>query len=816
MSRNGYQGPKLPKFLLDKVENDTDSRFNNTSVGRKARRKAERQQKKQDKNVRKPETRRPIRHSEAEDDVSEDENTLVPAKPTSAGSSETTRPLKSILKPTKPSQAVAENREDDDGRDPTIRRRAKQRLKEDDAEIAALEKKLGVKGKKSKALEEDGLNWIAGGGSDSEDSEGRSSNKRKRPEDVKWLRDKRLKAGDPDESGSEDDDEEEIENPFSDDELHDNDFDGLDSEGDSEVEDEVVRLPTAKKQKENPYLPPVTGASTPAAKYVPPSLRTPAAEEEDEEVLKQLRRQIQGLLNRLAESNLISILRSLEELYTRNPRQHVTATLIDILVGLVADAAVLNDTFLVLHAGFAAAVYKLVGTDFGAQLLERLVQKIDHFYSASGSEGKQALNLLAFLCNLYIFQLVGSPIIFDYIRLLLAELSENNTELLLRVIRTCGQTLRQDDPSALKDVVLLLQRSVAKAGEAHVSVRTKFMIETINDLKNNRMKAASSTTLTAEQTTRIKKTLLSLKNSRSLKPTEPLSINLADIRNSDKKGKWWLVGASYTPTTNPPNPISNDDSDSDLSHSEPGTDLNALAKQQGMNTAVRRSIFTTLLSSVDYQHAHTQLLKLHLKNRQQLEIPRVLIHCVKAEEAYNPFYALVAAKFCADRALRKGFEFGVWDFFRQMEDAEAGVGMRQIVNVSKFCGTLVAEQAFRMTLLEKLEFAPLEGKGEMFLEVFLTTLFTAAKRPVGGKKVSDEEFESTIRSVFQQVAGDAVVVRGLREVLEESVGKGDLAVGKKEKKAVERACEIALGALEQAAGKIATVEEDESDDDEMY
>lgn len=816
MTRNAYRGPQLPKFLLDQVHNGNgNSKHNRANVARKERRKTERQQKKQSAQPSRPRTRRADLRSDGEDDESEHGHTASAKVSSPVRTDASIRPLRSILKPAKPA-ATTNEISAEKLPEPTVSRRSRERLEEDDVEIAALEKKLGIKGNNSKALQQDGLDWIAGDGSDSEDEE--RGGKRKRPEDTKWLRDKRLKATvlEDDESDIGRSDEDEIEKPFSEDDIDVDGFDGFDSEEDGELEPAST---TPRKQKENPYLPPVRAGAVPAAKYVPPSLRASATE--DEEALKQLRRQIQGLLNRLAESNMISLIRSLEEIYGKNARQHVTSTLVGLLVGLVADAAVLNDSFLILHAGFAATIYKIMGTDFGAQLLEHVIEKTDQFYG--NLDGKQALNLLAFLCNLYTFQVAGSPIVFDYIRLLLDELSENNTELLLRVIRNCGQTLRQDNPSALKDVVLLLQRSVAKVGEDNVSVRTKFMIETINDLKNNRMKAATSSTLAAEQTARMKKTLASLNASRSFKPTEPLSITLSDIRDSSKKGKWWLIGASYhdpskvasnqSMTTSQPK----EHSDDATYESTSGTNLNALARSQGMNTEVRRAIFVTLLSSVDAQHAHMQLLKLHLKNKQQLEIPRVLVHCVKAEEGYNPFYALVAMKFSGEHRTRKAFEFAAWDFFRVMqnasaEDGEEKVSVRMIVNEAKFFATLVVEGGLRMGILRKLDSVGMGGNEGMFLEVFLTMVLTHARRPVGKKKVEDEEFEKTVKKVFMQVAGDLGTIQGLRQAIETDVCKAEVAMGKKEKRAVEKGCGIALDALEEAARKVVSVADDTDDE----
>ncbi|KAK3699335.1 suppressor of glycerol defect [Vermiconidia calcicola] len=846
MSRDAYRGPTLPKFLLDKVQNGNDSRFRSQNVGRKDRRKAERQQKKAQRQQpvsarQRFRTKTRDRFEEDSDDLDEVEHPKSLPKTPLTKPAKDAEPLKSILKKEKPpspveSESEVETEQEEDVA-PVVSRTVKAKLEDDDDEIAALEKKLGIKGKKSKALEEDGLDWLAEGSGGEGEGDKRSA-KRKRPEDTKWLRDKRVKAGGAarEEDNDSDDDvrdaspgvadadgvEDEIANPFSEDELDSDDFAGFESGGGAPSEGEDTRPP--KRQRENPYVAPLSKDAAPVGKYVPPSLRKPAAS--DEEALKQLRRQMQGLLNRLSEANLLSILQSLEEIYTKNARQHVTSTLIDLLVGRIADPSTLNDTFLILHAGFSAGVYKVIGTDFGAQLLEKTVENIDHF-RPQHTEGKQSLNLLAFLCCLYSFQLVGSAILFGYIRLLLDGLSETNTELLLRIIRTCGQQIRQDDPSALKDIVLLLQRSVAEVGEDKLSVRTKFMIETINELKNNRVKTGvAGSVVTAEHTTRMKKTLGSLNNSRSLKATEPLRITLADIRDSEKKGKWWLVGASYhdpvkladgRDSRSSTTKARHDDLDAGYESETPGSvNLHKLARSQGMNTDVRRAIFIATLSSADFKEAHMRVLKLHLKNKQMLEVPRVLVHCVGAEEAYNPFYALVAGKFCGDHKLRKAFQFALWDALKRMEandedEENEGQGVRKTVNMAKFYGALIAEGSLSIAVLKKVEFGFMEANLAMFVEVLTTTVLLQARKA----KIHDTGgAESPVKAVFLKAAGAVGIITGLRYVMETTIAKAELASGKKEKKAIEKGCLVAIEALDEArrAAPVADDLEDEEED----
>ncbi|CAD0083218.1 unnamed protein product [Aureobasidium vineae] len=817
--------PKLPKALLDQIGGDTSNNKKNAPT-RKERRKNERTQKnraisnqgrahrRSDLNLRDP---------------------TPPLKPKSKPTKED-KP-KSILKTTK-TQDPPRPKTQEDSPPPLARvsRAVKDRLAQDDAEIAALEKKLGIKStKRSKAFADDGLDDLLEGLDDEEDD----GPKRKRSDDDDWLRQKRRKVSQAAavEEEPSDDDEEEDEEDISGDEDgidglddimdglgesdEDGDLDGLEDEDEDDMdeEDEEDELDEdgdkdmadgkfedfdeddeeseeeeeapAPRVRENPYVAPVPAGAAPVQKYVPPSLR--GAPSSDTEALARLRRQIQGQLNRLSEANLLSILQTIEQIYQNNPRQYVTTTLIDLLLGLICDRTTLQDTFLILHAGFMAALYKVIGTDFGAQVIERIVNDFDRHYTGGTTAGKETSNLMSLVSELYNFQLVGCNLVFDYIRLFLTELNEQNTELLLKIIRNSGPQLRADDPSALKDIVILVQKEVTRIGEANLSVRTKFMIETINNLKNNRVKTgAVASAIVSEHTTRMRKTLGSLNNRSSLKASEPLRIGLADIRDTEKKGKWWLVGASWLD----PGKQSKDENVSDepivktskndsttVSADDGSVDLIQLARQQGMNTDIRRAIFVTIMSASDYQDAHLRLLKLGFKKAQELEIPRVLVHCAGAEATYNPYYTLIAKKLCGEKRMLKAFQFGLWDIFKRL-------GEKAMTADDEDDAFDDDEDENMSTRKITLNFAYLQPKTNTFTEVLLTRILIKMMKNSKGSK-----WELSVNEVFARAQDVPDMVQGLRYFIEKVVRKAEIANGKKERKAVKDGCVAAIEAL---------------------
>lgn len=251
------------------------------------------------------------------------------------------------------------------------------------------------------------------------------------------------------------------------------------------------------------------------------------------------------------------------------------------------------------------------------------------------------------------------------------------------------------------------------------------MIETINNLKNNRMKTGlAASVIASEHTIRMKKTLGTL-NMRSIRAGEALRIGLRDLRESDKRGKWWLIGASYKDegqdnvegeATSKMNVGSKDASTEVMITVGASTDLVQLAQQQRMNTEVRRSIFIAIMSATDYKDAYLRLQKLRLKKAQELEIPKVLIHCAAAEKAFNPFYSLLARRLCSDRKLKMAFQFSLWDLFKRMgerqdgseeddtdddeEDSANKLSLRSLFNLAKLYGTLISDGGLTMSVLK--------------------------------------------------------------------------------------------------------------------
>ncbi|KAF4997062.1 hypothetical protein FDECE_12216 [Fusarium decemcellulare] len=698
------------------------------------------------------------------------------------------------------------------GENKGVPKAVQERLAQDDAEIEAFERKLGIKkGRKSlpQSFKDDGLGDLLDDLGGEEDSGDDDSKKRKNEYDD-WLASKRRKtAQSTSQSRARDEIDEEDEDNLDSkgDSADDDDEDGgdFDDESFDGFDDDVAdKTPAQPRQRENPYVAPTTGVTV--AKYVPPSMRKAAGTEEEHR--SRLRKQVQGLINRLTDANILSIVQSVEELYQKNARGDVTDIITDAIMAQICKPESLPDQFFVLTGGFAAAIYRIIGSSFGSHLIRRVVADFGAQYehaskdvNAESAIQKEASNILTLLSQLYVFEVVSCKIIFDYMEKLLGDLTEVNVELLLRICRMAGRLLRRDDPQALKHVSGVLNQSVSKAGYNNVSARTKFMIETITDLKNLKPKARGmDSAVVSEHVQRMKKRLGELKSqSRRLDGLAPMGMGLVDIEGAETRGKWWLVGASVPINLLDKSRKESEAEDGDYESSDHEDmdivlpDYPKKARAQGLSGTAQVAIFTALMSASNYEHGYRQFVNLRLKKDDQLEIARVLVQCVGSETQYNPYYALVGKQACSSNSrIRFAIQNRLWRIFRSLgeslfgeepEEDETAEGERmkderRITNVAKFYASLVVDGALSIAILKPVEIPEANHWTSMFVQLFVIALLQECRRGKG----PDQDVK--VEKIFGGARELPGLAAGIHWMLRKKIRKTKL-VGAKELKKLE-------------------------------
>ncbi|KAI8993342.1 hypothetical protein BDB01DRAFT_847232 [Pilobolus umbonatus] len=778
-------GSQLPKVLKEELkENEQDNRkFNNKFTVKVVDRKELRKQKRAEKGQRRNQSQQKKRHMTEEPVIpnkkqrQEDKKVEKVEKVEKKSAPTTNDAMKRLSKSNPSLYKILEADKLVKGNTET--------MTEDDRDIAYWESKLGLDKKKNKKLgkefEQDGLLDILGNieGSDQDDDLEYLRKKRERKaketktEKMENKAEKNIdnlfsgletdEASDSDEEALDSDeealdsDEEALDSDKealdSDKEALDSDEEALDSDkealdSDEENKKDLKEFAVTEIRKEAPK-------SSPLTKYVPPHLRKPATTKSEQQI--KLQKHIQGQLNRLTESNLESILMEIEKCYGSYPRHDVTSTLTELIIISISQKSNLLDSFVIIYATIVASIYRLIGIEFAAHFVQTAVElfekehkksllvDIDEASEDSPDGHKETRNLLTLILELYNFQVISCVLVYDLVRVLIADLTESNVELLLRILRTAGAQMRSDDPTSLKHIIDEIQKKTAESDPSTISIRHKFMLETIANIKNNKIKSNQTASGHGDQemVTKMKKFLNGLSKKRTVRSTEALRVSLDDIQNVDTKGKWWLVGASWkdnlvgTESKYAVNKMPEDlKKDQSLQES-----LLKLARKQGMNTDIRRTIFITIMSAEDYLDAFEKLMKLGLSEVQQREICRVMLQCTGNEKTFNPFYMLVSKRLCeVDHSFKVTFQYCLWDFLRECGETEVGglertatendldenedknIPLSKLMNMAKFYAALIADGALTLAVLKTVNFMTVKRNARIFLEILFSNL----------------------------------------------------------------------------------------------
>ncbi len=572
----------------------------------------------------------------------------------------------------------------------------------------------------------------------------------------------------------------------------------------------------------------------PTGKYIPPALRRAAAAAAsanstaqtspafDEAALTGLRRQLKGLLNRMGEGNVETIIVQLEEIYRGNSRAIVSQTLTKLVLETIVASKNLADTFVVLYAALVTGLHRVIGVEFAAAFLQSLNDDLLAAYEEAEARGvnpqeeedassPKALNLVSLVCELYNLQSISAPLLYDLIRHFAKPsatqskgVSELSVELLLRIVKLSGQQLRHDDSSSLRDIVDFVQSSVQPAGSQTIlSARSRFMLETLNDLKAGKglakkNAAAANSSAAHASLERMKKMIGGLGKKRTLRAHDSLRVTLRDLRDADRKGKWWLVGAAWTGHTDKEQeeatgvtaarPLAKRKSAAQVGESNKTQEkLLAYARRHGMNTEARRNIFVTIMTSEDFVDASQKLLQLKLTEVQRREIVRVLLQCLDIDEAYNPFFALIGQQLAMDSHSAKfTMQYALWDFMRSIGetsvagrskadlsedtydefDDERAVSDKKLAHVARAYAWWIAQDVLSFNVLKSVDFTTLKSRGTLFLQLLLanTLLYTQSSSP------TLDAFPKFVESSADRKALEDCLVRG-------TAGNVDLARG---------------------------------------
>ncbi|KAF7405628.1 hypothetical protein HZH68_004997 [Vespula germanica] len=433
--------------------------------------------------------------------------------------------------------------------------------------------------------------------------------------------------------------------------------------------------------------------------------------QDNDEKRCRLKKQLKGLLNRLAESNMHIIANQVDELYMCNSRNDMNTILSELIMQALISSVLTPDRLICEHMMLITILHANVGTEVGAHFLLTFIKKFDEMLKASYTvEDKQLDNLVLLLSHLYNFKVYNHRLLYQILDKLSSKFEEKEIELILLILKTAGFPLRKDDPLALKELILNLQK-IASNIESDNS-RVKFMLDILMAIKNNNVSKIPQ--YDPSHIEHLKKLMKSFIHKG--KSIVKLNISLEDLLKADERGKWWIVGCAWSGNRN----LDEGKKVTEGKKTMFSQNILDLARKQRMNTDIRRNIFCILMTAEDYLDAFEKLSHLGLTDQQEREIIYVLMDCCLQEKKFNPYYAVLAERFCVcDRKYQLTIQYMLWDKFKILDN----YNVKQLANLAKFLTHLFIQRSLSISILKVLNFAELDKQTMKLVRQIMIGIF---------------------------------------------------------------------------------------------
>jgi pre-mRNA-splicing factor CWC22 len=477
--------------------------------------------------------------------------------------------------------------------------------------------------------------------------------------------------------------------------------------------------------------------------YIPPArLRELQAQISDKKspeyqrmAWEALKKSITGLINKANESVLKFIV---PELFTENLVRGR-----GLFCRSIMKAQAASLPFTPIYAAMAAIVNTKL-PQVGELLLKRLVVQFRKAFKRNDKAVcLSSTTFIAHLCN----HLVADEVIAaEILLLLLHKPTDDSVEIAVGFAREVGQHLEEMNP-AIANAVFDQFRSILH--ESDVEKRTQYMIEVLFQVRKDRYKdnpAIKEELDLVEEEDQI---------THSVKLDDP-NINVQDGLNIFKYDpEWEEHEEAYRKLKAEILGEGSDDEDEDADSDESSDDEEAEKERQveikdQTNTDLvnlRRTIYLTIMSSLDFESAVHSLMKVQLPPGQESELVSMIIECAAQEKTYSKFYGLVGERFAKLNRLWLGlFE----QSFAQTYDTIHRRETNQLRNVARLFGHMLTTDAIGWHILSVVHLNEDEttSSSRIFIKILFQDVAEALGMPTLQERLKDEILRPSFTGIF--------------------------------------------------------------------
>ncbi|XP_055833678.1 uncharacterized protein LOC129902462 [Solanum dulcamara] len=452
-----------------------------------------------------------------------------------------------------------------------------------------------------------------------------------------------------------------------------------------------------------------------------------------------LRKSINGLVNKVNAANLKNII---PELFAENLIRGRGLFCRSCMKSQMASPG-FTDVF--------AALVAVVNTKFpevGDLLLRRIILQLQRAYKRN--DKPQLLAAVKFIAHLVNQQIVHELIALELLTVLLEKPTDDSVEVAVGFVTECGSMLQDLCPRGLHGI---FERFRGILHEGEIDKRVQFLIESLFALRKAKFQGYQAVRPELDLVEQEDQLTHEVSLSDTIDPEIALDIFKVDpnfIENERKyeELKKAILGDESEEEGDSGAESEDEDEDEDEESEEEDEEQMKIKDETETNLInLRRTIYLTIMSSVDFEEAGHKLLKIKLEPGQEMELCIMLLECCSQERTYLRYYGLLGQRFCMiNKIHQENFE----KCFVQQYSMIHRLETNKLRNVAKFFAHLLGTDALPWHCLAYIRLT--EEDTTSSSRIFIKILFQEMSEHLGirllNERLNDPTMQESLESIF--------------------------------------------------------------------
>ncbi|KAI9370365.1 hypothetical protein BJX61DRAFT_544694 [Aspergillus egyptiacus] len=442
-----------------------------------------------------------------------------------------------------------------------------------------------------------------------------------------------------------------------------------------------------------------------------------------------LKKSINGLINKVNVSNIKFIV---PELFGENLVRGR-----GLFCRSIMKAQAASLPFTPIYAAMAAIVNTKL-PQVGELLLSRLIVQFRKAFKRNDKAVCiSSTTFIAHLCNQ---QVVHEMLAAQILLLLLHKPTDDSVEIAVGLTREVGQHLEEmSGPIAL--AVFDQFRNILH--EADIDKRVQYMIEVLFQVRKDRYKdnpAIKEELDLVEEEDQITHRIglddeIETQDSLNIFKYDP---QWEEHEEAYKKLKAEILGEG---SEDEDESDEGDESSDEESEEERQMDIKDQSNTDLVN--LRRTIYLTIMSSIDFEECCHKLMKISLPAGLEPELPSMIIECCAQERTFSKFYGLIGERFAKiNRLWTDLFE----ESFKKYYDTIHRYETNKLRNIARFFGHMISNDAIGWHVLSIIHLNEEETTSSS--RIFIKILFQDLAEHLGIPKLRERTQDEVLRPFF--------------------------------------------------------------------